>query len=76
MHNETTIDAAASVNDVISRYPATIPVFNKFGLDTCCGGASPIVDAAHRDGADLDALLAELREAVGAHSNGATSGRT
>lgn len=66
MQNETTIDPAASVNDVISRYPATIPVFNKFGLDTCCGGGAPIVDAARRDGADLGALLEELRKATAA----------
>jgi len=66
MQNETTIDPTASVNDVISRYPATISVFNKFGLDTCCGGGAPIVDAARRDGADLGALLAELRKAAAA----------
>lgn len=66
MHTETTIDPTASVNDVISRYPATIPVFNKFGLDTCCGGGAPIADAARRDGADLGALLAELRKAAAA----------
>ena len=66
MQNETAIDPAASVNDVISRYPATIHVFNKFGLDSCCGGAAPIVDAARRDGADLDALLEELRRATAA----------
>ena len=66
MHTETTIDPTASVNDVISRYPATIPVFNKFGLDTCCGGGAPIAEAAGRDGADLGALLAELRKAAAA----------
>ena len=66
MQNETTIEPTASVNDVISRFPATIPVFNKFGLDTCCGGGAPIVDAARRDGADLGALLAELRKAAAA----------
>lgn len=66
MQNETTIEPTASVNDVISRFPATIPVFNKFGLDTCCGGGAPIADAARRDGADLGALLAELRKAAAA----------
>ena len=66
MHNETTIEPTASVNDVISRFPATISVFNKFGLDTCCGGGAPIADAARRDGADLGALLVELRKAVAA----------
>lgn len=66
MHTETMIDPTATVNDVISRYPSTIPVFNKFGLDTCCGGGAPIADAARRDGADLDALLGELRQAAAA----------
>ena len=64
MQNDTAIDPACSVNDVIARYPATIAVFNKFGLDTCCGGGAPIADAARRDGADIDALLDELRKAT------------
>lgn len=64
MQNETAIDPTWSVNEVIARFPSTIPVFNKFGLDTCCGGGAPISDAAHRDGADLDALLGELRKAT------------
>lgn len=64
MQNETAIDPTCSVNEVITRYPATIAVFNKFGLDTCCGGGAPIADAAHRDGADVDALLEALRQAA------------
>jgi regulator of cell morphogenesis and NO signaling len=49
-----------SVNDAIRLYPETISVFNDFGIDTCCGGADPIAEAARRDGADLEALLAAL----------------
>jgi len=64
MQNETAIDAGCSVNEVIARHPATIAVFNKFGLDTCCGGGAPIADAAHRDGADVNALLEALRQAT------------
>ena len=66
MQNVIVIDQTSSVNEVISRYPATIPVFNRFGLDTCCGGGAPIIDAARRDGADLGALLDELRKAAAA----------
>lgn len=64
MQNETAIDPGCSVNEVIARYPATIAVFNKFGLDTCCGGGAPIADAARRDGADVNALLEALRQAT------------
>jgi regulator of cell morphogenesis and NO signaling len=64
MQHQTAIDAAWTVNEVIARHPETAGVFNKFGLDTCCGGGMPIADAAHRDGADLNALLAALHEAT------------
>ncbi len=52
------------VNETLQRHPATMSVFNAFGIDTCCGGAAAIEDAAYRDGADPDALLSALRDAV------------
>ena len=58
------IDVRATVNELIARHPKTIATFNRFGIDTCCGGGELIPDAARRDGADLDALLAALRLAV------------
>jgi len=48
------------VNDVIRECPQTIPVFNEFGIDSCCGGAVAIDIAAQRDGADAKALLQRL----------------
>jgi regulator of cell morphogenesis and NO signaling len=48
------------VNEAIRLYPETIAVFNDFGIDACCGGAVPIAEAALRDGADLNQLLAAL----------------
>ncbi len=59
-------DTALTVNQLVAREPATIAVFNRFGMDTCCGGAVPIADAARRDGVDLDALIAALRSAIAA----------
>jgi regulator of cell morphogenesis and NO signaling len=64
MQNTSKIDDASTVNEMIMRFPDTVAVFNRFGIDSCCGGAEPIADAARRDGADADALLAALREAV------------
>lgn len=52
-----------TVNDIIARYPATIAVFNAFGVDTCCGGAVSVEEAARRDGVDRSLLIEALREA-------------
>jgi regulator of cell morphogenesis and NO signaling len=59
------IDPTTTVNDVLRAYPATVGVFNAFGIDACCGGAATLADAAARDGAELDALLGALRYAAG-----------
>lgn len=60
--NEMVIDPAVTVRETMARLPETKDVFSRFGVDTCCGSGIPIVDAAHRDGAELDALLAALRK--------------
>jgi regulator of cell morphogenesis and NO signaling len=53
-----------AVNDAIKQFPNTIGVFTDFGIDSCCGGASSIEDAASRDGADLNTLLNALNKAA------------
>ena len=66
--NETTpagaVSAAMHVNEVVRLFPATVQVFNDFGIDACCGGAAPVDEAAVRDGADPVALLDALNHAV------------
>lgn len=52
------------VNDCIKAYPKTIGVFTQFKIDSCCGGAVPIEDAAKRDGAALEELMNALNEAA------------
>jgi regulator of cell morphogenesis and NO signaling len=54
-----------SVNEAIRRYPATVEIFNRHGIDACCGGASPVAEAAVRDGADTAALRNELMQVIG-----------
>ncbi|MBX6364666.1 MAG: DUF542 domain-containing protein [Gemmatimonadetes bacterium] len=53
-----------TVNDVIRRWPETVAIFNRFGIDACCGGAVPLREAALRDGADPDELLEEVARVV------------
>lgn len=59
------IDAERTVNEVIRTHPATVEVFNRFGVDACCGGASTIEEAAYRDRVSPDELLAALNQAAG-----------
>jgi regulator of cell morphogenesis and NO signaling len=61
---DTTIDTSVSVNEMVARHPETMPVFNRFGLDTCCGGGAPIAEAARRDGAKLGDLVQALEGAI------------
>ena len=53
-----------TLNTIVARYPLALPVLQRFGLDTCCGGALPLSTAAEHHGLDLGALLAALREAA------------
>ena len=58
------LSPAMTVNEAIRLHPATVGVFNEFGIDACCGGAVPIREAAVRDGADPQVLLVALEQAV------------
>lgn len=67
----SSIDARSTVNDIVARYPSTLPVFNAFGIDTCCGGALPVSEAASRHGIPLNALRSALESAVDARAKSA-----
>ncbi len=57
------------INDVIKLYPDTIGVFNRFNVDSCCGGGYSIEQTATRDGADVPALLSALNEVASAYES-------
>lgn len=52
------------INDVIKKYPETISVFNRFNVDSCCGGGASIEATAKKDGADLENLMDALNRAL------------
>lgn len=54
------ITGDTTLNEAVSRFPDTLPVFAGIGADTCCGGAKPIAEVARRHGADEADLLARL----------------
>lgn len=64
MPHHIEFDTSATINEIVARYPQTIPVFNRFGLDICCGGGVSLRDAAQRDGAVIADLLSALDAAL------------
>jgi regulator of cell morphogenesis and NO signaling len=49
---------------VATRHPATVRVFQRHGIDFCCGGKRPLAAACDEHGVDLEALRGELEAAV------------
>jgi regulator of cell morphogenesis and NO signaling len=64
MPNTLQLDPTMTINEIVARFPDTIPVFNHFGLDMCCGGGVAVDEAARRDGIDADEVLSALRDVV------------
>lgn len=62
--NEVELDCEWTVNEVITRHPETAAVFNRFGLDTCCGSMVSVKESARREGVSSEALCSELHAAV------------
>jgi regulator of cell morphogenesis and NO signaling len=52
-----------TVNETIQRFPKTVAVFGAHGIDSCCGGALPVAEAAARHGIPLPELLKALESA-------------
>lgn len=62
--SEAPVTADTLVNDAVKQYPQTLHIFNVAGIDTCCGGALPIGEAAKRHGKDVDVLLKSIEIAT------------
>jgi regulator of cell morphogenesis and NO signaling len=58
------IEAERTVNDTVLHFPTTLPVFQSYGIDSCCGGGLPVGEAARRHGVDPAELLEALRRAA------------
>jgi regulator of cell morphogenesis and NO signaling len=49
-----------TIGELAVARPASVKVFQRHGVDFCCGGHKPLVDTCRAKGLDADALLAEI----------------
>jgi iron-sulfur cluster repair protein YtfE (RIC family) len=68
MKEITRIEAEDTLNAVVARYPTTLPVLTAHGLDTCCGGALSLREAARHHDLDVGELLRDLHAATASAS--------
>lgn len=54
-----------TVRDIALEQPASIRVFEKLGIDYCCGGRKPLAQACEERSIEADAVLAAIEEATG-----------
>jgi regulator of cell morphogenesis and NO signaling len=58
------------IADLAREHPATIRVFQRHGIDFCCGGKRTLAEACTRRGQELAPLLADLAVALGSTDQG------
>ena len=52
-----------TVCEIALEHPTAIRVFEQFGIDYCCGGRRPLVEACAAGNLEIDAVLAALEAA-------------
>jgi len=55
-----------TVNEALVAAPGTAEIFNRLGVDTCCGGTLTLVEAARAAGVAPAALRAAVEPALAA----------
>lgn len=55
--------AETTVREIALENPAAIRVFEKFGIDYCCGGRKPLAQACQERAVEMSAVLAALQTA-------------
>ena len=54
------MNSESTVGQLVVDRPARARVFEKFGIDYCCGGKKPLAQACQDDGIDLQQVLSAL----------------
>jgi len=55
---------AQTVREIALEQPSSIRVFESFGIDYCCGGRKPLIEACAARDVEVDAVIAALESAA------------
>jgi regulator of cell morphogenesis and NO signaling len=58
-----------TISQIVTDYHQTAPVFEKYGIDFCCKGKRPLVDACTEKALNKDEIIAELNNAIEGQSS-------
>jgi regulator of cell morphogenesis and NO signaling len=61
-----TITERTTVAEIAARYPSSVHVFERFGIDFCCGGTRPVRAACEEQGLSFEEFEQALRAVAGA----------
>src|SRR5512144_2625490 len=56
----TSASCYPTVGDIVTRQPETARIFERLGIDYCCGGKRPLSEACADRGLDAQVVLDEL----------------
>ena len=65
----TTFDLSTPVGEIVARHPSTSRIFDRAGVDFCCGGKRSLAEACRAKGLPADHLLAELEAELAASAD-------
>jgi regulator of cell morphogenesis and NO signaling len=63
--------ATQTVREIAQTQPTSIRVFEKFGIEYCCGGRKPLAEACAAKDIDVDTVIAALEAAARNKNEGA-----
>jgi regulator of cell morphogenesis and NO signaling len=69
------INGSKTVREVAVETPGATRVFEKLGIDYCCGGHKPLEEACHAAKLDVDEVIRRLEESEAGESERSAGGR-
>jgi hypothetical protein len=57
-----TVTANETVSEIVAANPSSARVFEKYGIDFCCGGNRPLADVCSEKGLNVDEFSRELSD--------------